>query len=100
MPASAIAWSAAASAKRCDRFAYLSSFRSSSGGSRSTSFTSAAIRVEKPEASNSVIGAAQLRAAFSRSHVDVTSSPAGVTRPMPVIATRRRAVMRFPRMPG
>ncbi len=51
MPASRIAWSAAASAKRCERFANLRSLRSPMASSRKP-LTSAAMRVGKPLASN------------------------------------------------
>ena len=89
MPASRNACSAAASAKRCERLANLSSLRSAPSAASSKPFTSAAMRVGKPLASKSVIGAAPLRPASSASHVVATSLPTGVTRPMPVIATRR-----------
>ena len=53
------------------------------------SFTSAAMCTGKPLASNRLIGAPPLRPASSASQVVATSLPTGVTRPMPVIATRR-----------
>ena len=90
MPASRNACSAAASANRCARLANFSSLRSPITRSASKSLTSAAIRVEKPLASKPRIGAAALRPASSASQVVATSLPAGVTMPIPVIATRRR----------
>ncbi len=89
-PASRNACSAATSAKRCERFVYLSSLRSSISSSARKPFTSAAMRTGKPLASNPAIGAPPLRPASSASHVVATSLPTGVTRPMPVIATRLR----------
>ncbi len=59
--------------------------------SSSKSFTSAAMRTGKPLASNRLIGAPPLLPASSASQVVATSLPTGVTRPMPVIATRRLA---------
>src|SRR5512135_405690 len=90
MPASRIASSAAASAKRCERFVYLRSLRSAVITPGSKPFTSAAMRVVKPEASNSVIGAAPLFAPSSAAQVDATSLPTGVTSPTPVVALRQR----------
>ena len=92
MPASRIASSAATSAKRCERLANLRSLRSPTASSRRP-FTSAAMRTGNPLASNTVIGAPPLRPARSASHVAATSLPTGVTRPMPVIATRRRILI-------
>ena len=62
IPASRTACSAAASAKRCERFANLRSLRSSIARSRSKPFTSAAMRTGKPLASNRLIGATPLLA--------------------------------------
>ena len=81
MPASAIACSAAVSAKRCDRLPNLSSLRSPVSGSESALRTSAAMRVEKPLASKFVIGAPQERPSSSRAHIEATSLPAGTPRP-------------------
>ena len=88
MPASGSACSAAARAKRCERVVNLSSRRSPIASSRKP-LTSAAMRVGKPLASNSVIGAPPLRPASSAPRSWPTSLPTGVTRPRPVIATRR-----------
>jgi hypothetical protein len=48
-----------------------------------------------PGVDNIVIGPAHPLAALMRAQVDATSKPAGVTSPMPVIATRRRTVMQI-----
>src|SRR6202022_3495218 len=90
MPASRIACSAAASAKRCERLANLTSLRSETNAASSNSLTSAAMRVENPLASNRLIGAAPLLPASTALHVDATSLPPGVTRQTRVTAPRRR----------
>jgi hypothetical protein len=72
-----------------------SSLRSPITRSASKPLTSAAMRVGNPLASKLRISAAPLRAASSESQVEATSLPAGVTIPMPVIATRRRSVIAF-----
>ena len=93
IPASSKACAAATSAKRCERFAILSSLRSPMARSTRSGerpLTSAAIRTGKPLASKLLIGATPLRAASNADHVAATSLPAGVTSPRPVIATRRR----------
>ena len=96
MPASRNACSAAASAKRCERLANFRRRRSTQA-SASKCFTSAAMWTGKPLASKRLISAPPLRPASSASHVVATSLPTGVTRPMPVIATRRRRrSRRFP----
>lgn len=96
MPASAKAWAAATSAKRCDRLASFSSLRSPAArttAASSRALTSAAMRTEKPLASKLAMRAAPLRAASSALQVLATSLPTGVTSPRPVIATRRRWLM-------
>ena len=65
MPASRIASSAAASAKRCDRLANLSSLRSATAAASSKPLTSAAMRTGKPLASNRVMAAMRLRPSSS-----------------------------------
>ena len=87
-PASSNACSAAAKANPCERLPNLRSLRSPTVATASKPLTSAAMRVEKPLASKSVIGAVELRPASSVPHVLATVFPAGVTRPIPVIATR------------
>src|SRR6187401_1647260 len=52
-------------------------------------FTSHANFVAKLEASNRVIGPAPFLPASRADHVDSRSLPIGVTRPMPVMTTRR-----------
>src|SRR5438067_1379141 len=58
------------------------------------------MRVEKPLASNSVMGAPPLLPLSTASQVVATSLPTGVTRPSPVMATRRRCcIVRAPTPP-
>ena len=97
MPASRMACSAAPSAKRCERLANLSSLRSAAERTSAETLDLGrdarrkAARIEQRDRR------APLRPASSASQVVATSLPTGVTRPTPVMATRRdRPFMRGP----
>src|SRR5262245_28463165 len=87
MPASISAASAATSANCVGRVACFKILWSEIIADGSKFFTSAAIFVVKPLASNNCIGAIPLCFSVSAFQVDGMSSPSGVIMPMPVMAT-------------
>src|SRR5438876_10632889 len=89
---SAMAPSAAAMANWMKMSIFLTSFLSMNC-SGSNSFTSPAIRVEKPDASKRVIGPIPLRPAQSASQFASVPMPSDDTNPIPVTTTRRMLVM-------